>query len=126
MEAQLPFCAKVWVVEEAVGRGLIVVVSAEDMRSSLLCVEATAEWQCLRLPGKSNHQNRPIKHVTNVIARTFPDARRYYHTTNVAQTSHMWTHNPYSLSTIRTDASTTKLPVATHARNSKDFTIVTF
>ena len=44
MEAQLPFCAKVWVMEEAVGGGLVVVVRAEDMRSSLLCVEATAEW----------------------------------------------------------------------------------
>ena len=56
MEAQLPFSTKVWVVEEAVGRGLVVVVRAEDMRSSLLCVEATAEWQCSRLPGKSNRQ----------------------------------------------------------------------
>ena len=56
MEAQLPFCAKVWVVEEAVGRGLVMVVRAEDMRSLLLCVEATAEWQCSRLPGKSNRQ----------------------------------------------------------------------
>ena len=56
MEAQFPFYAKVWVVEEAVGRGLVVVVRAEDMHSSLLCVEATAEWQCSRLPGKSNRQ----------------------------------------------------------------------
>ena len=56
MEAQLPFSAKVWVVEEAVGRGLVVVERAEDMRLSLLCVEATAEWQCSRLAGKSNHQ----------------------------------------------------------------------
>ena len=80
----------------------------------------------LAVGGKKQPSNRPIKHVTNVIARTFPDARRYYHTTNAAHTSHMWTHNRYSLSTIRTDASTTKLPVATHARNSKDFTIVTF
>ena len=37
---------QVWVVEEAVGGGLVMVVRAEDIRSSLLCVEATAEWQC--------------------------------------------------------------------------------
>ena len=46
MEAQLPFCGKVWVVEEAVGHGLVVVARAVDMRSPLLCVGATAEWQC--------------------------------------------------------------------------------
>ena len=45
MEAQLPFSTKVCVVEEAVGRGLVVVERAEDMRSSLLCIKATAEWQ---------------------------------------------------------------------------------
>ena len=56
MEAQLPFCAKVWVMEEAVGRGLVVVMRVVDMRSRLLCARATAEWQCSRLPGKSNRQ----------------------------------------------------------------------
>ena len=56
MEAQLPFCAKVWVMEEAVGRGLVVVMRAVDMRSRLLCTGATAEWQCSQLPGKSNRQ----------------------------------------------------------------------
>ena len=56
MEAQLPFCAKVWVVEEAVGRGLVVVVRAVDMCSPLLCIGATAKWQCSRLLGKSNRQ----------------------------------------------------------------------
>ena len=56
MEAQLPFCAKVWVEEEAVGRGLVVVMRAVDMRSRLLCAGETAEWQCSRLPGKSNRQ----------------------------------------------------------------------
>ena len=53
MEAQLPFCAKVWVKEEAVGRGLVVVMRAVDMRSPLLCIGATAEWPCLQLPGKA-------------------------------------------------------------------------
>ena len=46
MEVQLPFCAKVWVGEEATGHGLVMVVRAVDMRSPLLCVGATAEWQC--------------------------------------------------------------------------------
>ena len=74
----------------------------------------------LAVAGKKQPSNRPIKHVTNVIARTFPDARRYYHTTNAAQTSHMWTHNRYSLSTIRTDASTTTLPDASLSRARGD------
>ena len=74
----------------------------------------------LAVAGKKQPSNRPIKHVTNVIARTFPDARHYYHTTNAAQTSHMWTHNRYSLSTIRTDASTTKLPDASLSRARGD------
>ena len=75
----------------------------------------------LAVAGKKQPSNRPIKHVTNVIARTFPDARRYYyHTTNAAQTSHMWTHNRYSLSTIRNDASTTKLPDASLSRARGD------
>ena len=56
MEAQLPFSTKVWVLEEVVGRGLVVVERAEDMRSSLLCVKTTAEWQPSRLAGKSNRQ----------------------------------------------------------------------
>ena len=43
MEAKLPFCGKVWLVEEVVGRGLVVVVTAVDMHSSLLCVGETAE-----------------------------------------------------------------------------------
>ena len=47
----------------------------------------------LAASGKKQPSNRLIKHVTNVIARTFPDARHYYHMTNAAQTSHMWTHN---------------------------------
>ena len=114
MEVQLPFSTKVCVVEEAVGRGrgreggrhvLVVAVHRGNRRVAMLAVG-----------GKKQPSNRPIKHVTNVIARTFPGARRYYHTTNVAQTSHMWTHNPYSLSTIRTDASSTKLPDASLLR----------
>ena len=129
MEVQLPFSTKVCVVEEAVGRGrgreggrhvLVIAVRPGNRRVAMLAVG-----------GKKQPSNRPIKHVTNVIARTFPDARRYYHTTNAAQTSQMWTHNRYSLTTICTDASTTTLPthhshmpVVTHARNSKDFTTV--
>ena len=115
MESQLPFCAKVWVVEEAVGRGLVVVVRAEDMLV-VAVRRGNRRVAMLAVAGKKQPSNRPIKHVTNVIARTFPDARRYYHTTNAAQTSHMWTHNRYSLSTIRTDASTTKLPDASLSR----------
>ena len=86
-------------------RALIVAVRRGNPRVAMLAVG-----------GKKQPPNRPIKHVTNVIARTFPSARRYYHTTNVVQTSHMWTHNRYSLRTIRTNASTTKLPDASLLR----------
>jgi len=67
MEAQLPFSTKVWVVEEAVGRGLVVVMRAVDMRSRLLCAGATTHLAVLAVARKKQPSNRSIKHVTNVL-----------------------------------------------------------
>ena len=54
MEAEVAFGGVVWVVEEAVGRGLAVVVGVVDVRSSFQCIVATADWQYSRLSGKNN------------------------------------------------------------------------